>query len=307
MKKWYVRMFLFLTILFILIELVSIIFIPNKSNLLEFGLFNKTKYDILSEKNDSVDIVFLGDSLVYNGISPMYIWNEFGYTSFDAAIPAMTIEEAYNYSKIIVRSQHPKIVMFEGDVLYRDLHHIERYKYKLLDQKKFVPLLTLHNNWKQLGEKDWVNPYKGFKFSSKVSGPRRKRDLHKTDMVREIDELNMEYFDKMIDLYKENNIKIMFIENPTVNWQYDHHNKIEELAKEYDMELLNLNLIDIGIDWEKETKDEGVHMNYLGARKVSKYLGNYIKSLEIVEDHRNDPEYYLWDKSYELYRQKLFD
>ena len=307
MKKWYVRMFVFFTILVILIEIASVIFIPNKSNLLQFGLFNKTKYDILDEPNDSIDVVFLGDSLVYNGISPMYIWHEYGYTTFDAAIPAMTIEEAYNYSKIVIESQHPKLVMFEADVLYRDLHHIERYKYKILDLKKFVPLLTFHNNWKQLGEKDWVNPYKGFKFSSKVNGPKKPRDLHKSDMVRPIDDLNMEYFEKMMKLYRDNNIDIMFVENPTINWQYDHHNRIAQLAEEYDLELLNLNLIDLKIDWEKETKDEGVHMNYLGARKVSKYLAEYIKEKNIATDHRDDPEYSLWDKAYKIYETKLFD
>ncbi len=307
MKKWYIRIILFLAILFTLIELVSIIFIPNKSNLLEFGFFKKTKYDLLNEKNDTIDVIFLGDSLVYNGISPMYIWNEFGYTTYDCAIPAATIEEAYEYSKVIIKSQKPKLVMFEADVIFRDLNHIERYKYKILDLKKYVPLLTFHNNWKQFGKDEWLNPYKGFKYSSKVKGPRRKRDLNKTDKVADLDEENIKYLNKMIKLYIDNNIRLMFIENPTINWKYDHHNKIEELAHKNKIELLNLNLIDLKLDWDKETKDEGVHMNYLGARKVSRYLGKYIESLDIVEDHRNDPKYESWNKSYKLYKEQLLN
>ena len=306
MKKWYVRIFVFFSLLVLLIEFVSLIFLPNKSNLLQFGPFNKAKYDLLSEPNDSIDVVFLGDSLVYNSISPIYIWDKYGYTTYDAAIPAATIEEVYEYSKVIIESQHPKLVMLEGDVVYRDLHNIRRYKYKVLDMKKYVPLLTVHNNWKQIGQSDWVNPYKGFKYSSKVKGPHgRRRDLTKTDRRKDIDELNLEYFDKMIKLYKDNDIEIMFIENPTIYWRYDKHNRITDLAKDYDMEVLNLNLVDLKIDWAKETKDGGVHMNYLGARKVSNYVGEYLKEKNILEDHRENPEYSLWNKASKLYHETL--
>ncbi len=307
MNRWYVRTFVFVTIFVLLLEIVSIIFIPNKSNLLKFGLFNKAKYDILAEPDNSIDVVFLGDSLIYNSISPMYIWGEHGYATFDAAVPAMTTEEAYYYSKIIVKSQKPKLVLFEGDVMYRDMHNIQRYKYKVLDMKKAVPLLTFHNNWKQLFKKDWVNPYKGFKYSSKVDGPDRKRNLEKTDKKTAIDELNLYYFDKMMKLYKEHDIDVMFIESPTIYWDYEDHNGVAEIAEKYDMDILNLNVVDLGLEWDKETKDKGVHMNYLGARKVSHYMGNYLKEKNICEDHRKDPKYSLWHKAHKMYHEKLSD
>ena len=52
MKKPLVRIILFFGILFILIEVTSFIFIPNKANLFEFGYNKKTKYDLLSEPNN---------------------------------------------------------------------------------------------------------------------------------------------------------------------------------------------------------------------------------------------------------------
>ena len=71
--------FAFLIILGLLVELSIFIFIPNKKNLFDFGIYNVSKYDILNEKNDSIDVIFLGDSLIYNSISPMYLWNKYGF------------------------------------------------------------------------------------------------------------------------------------------------------------------------------------------------------------------------------------
>ena len=44
---------------------------------------------------------------------------------------------------------------------------------------------------------------------------------------------------------------------------------------------------------------------YTGAKKVSKYLGNYLHELGILEDHRNDSKYSDWDKAYELHNKEL--
>lgn len=306
MKKPLVRIILFFGILFILIEVTSFIFIPNKANLFEFGYNKKTKYDLLSEPNNTIDAIFIGDSLIYNGISPMYIWNNYGYTTYDCAIPAATLDQIYDYSEVIVKSQSPKIVYMEIDPAFRDPRNIKLIKYKFDGLKKYVPLLTFHNNWKQIGNKESVNPYKGYKYSSKVKGPIKHRYMKKTNRRKPIIDINKKEFKKLVKLYKDNNIKFVLIETPTISYSTLKENSIKDLAKEYDLEYINLNTIDLKIDWEKETKDLGVHMNYLGARKVSTYMAEDIKKRDILKDHRNDPKYKSWDVAYELYKEKLF-
>ena len=118
--KWYFKVIIFLIILAILIEGVSILFMPNLSNLGQFGLFKKTQYDILDEENDTIDTIFLGDSLVYSSIIPMDIWNDYGFTSFNCSIPVQTIDNTYKYLEVAIDSQHPKVVMMEADILFRD-------------------------------------------------------------------------------------------------------------------------------------------------------------------------------------------
>ena len=82
---------------------------------------------------------------------------------------------------------------------------------------------------------------------------------------------------------------------------------IKEFASKYNLEYIDLNQDNpIEIDWNKETKDEGSHLNYIGAKKVSLYLGNYLKETNLVISHKDDIKYDSWNKSYEKY-QKQFD
>ena len=306
MKK-FIRFCLFIFILFILLEAVSLIFIPNKSNLLQFGYYNKTKYDLLSEPNDTIDVAFLGDSVVYNGITPMHIWKNYGFTTYDCAVPAATMDEIYKYAQIIAESQHPKLVMMDADSLYRNPKSVHKFKIKMNNLKKIVPLFTYHNNWKQLASNEWVNQYKGFKYSSKVNGPEKIPAYKKTKKARKISNENLEIFDNMVKLFRDNNVEFMLMELPNVYWSYKRHNATVNLTKQYDLELLTIRDKDFGLDWFNETKDKGVHMNYKGALKLSDYIAEYIKSKNIVVDHRNDPKYNSWNRAYKIYTNTLFD
>ena len=57
---------------------------------------------------------------------------------------------------------------------------------------------------------------------------------------------------------------------------------------------LYINFLDhidnIGIDWNTDTYDQGLHLNVYGAEKLSRYFGNILAYELGVEDHRQDPE-----------------
>lgn len=307
--KWYFKVIIFLIILAILIEGVSILFMPNLSNLGQFGLFKKTQYDILDEENDTIDTIFLGDSLVYSSIIPMDIWNDYGFTSFNCSIPVQTIDNTYKYLEVAIDSQHPKVVMMEADILFRDSRSRAKYKNELTKLKNLIPLLKFHNNWKQIGKGKVLNIYKGYKVNLTVKPSKIKHRVI-TPSVRKVDfkEYNLEYFDKMVELCNKNNIKLILLSNPTLsNWSMEKHNSFEELAKEKNIDFLDLNYKDLDIDWELESKDAGRHLNYYGAKKVSAYLGEYMKSLNILEDHREDKKYDDWHKAYKIYKLNTYE
>ena len=85
-----------LVILVIISELILISGIDIRKH----GIFKSANYELMGEKADSIDVIFLGDSLIYSSISPMEIWNNYGYTSFDCAEAAQVISDTYNYLKL---------------------------------------------------------------------------------------------------------------------------------------------------------------------------------------------------------------
>lgn len=61
----------------------------------------------------------------------------------------------------------------------------------------------------------------------------------------------------------------------------------------------------LNIDWENETKDEGSHLNYKDAKKVSHYLGNYLNDNNLVENHKDDEDYSEWHEAYKKYERLI--
>lgn len=300
---------IFLVLLFIILEFTMFIMIPNKSNFSKYGMWKKAEYEILGEKKDTIDVVFLGDSLIYSSISPMILWNEYGITSFDCASPAQIISNSYNYLKVAIESQHPKLVMMEADVLFRDPNSIYAKRVLKDKYKNYLPIEQFHNNWKKYitlekYETKWINYYKGYKYITKVLPTKKLTNYMKeTHTERPIPDGNLDYLNKIIELCKENDIEFQLISIPSRGtWNYSKHLTVERLAKENDIAFTDLNLTNtINIDWKKDTKDSGRHTNFRGAKKITKYIGNYINELDIVEDHRDDKKYNEWNIAYEKY------
>ena len=313
--KSFIKGVTFLFLLLIMCEVISYLMLPYKGNFKKYGMYNKAEYDILNERPDTVDVLFVGDSLVYSSISPMVIWNEYGYTSFDCAAPGQIIKDTYKNIKIGIDSQHPKIIFMEADTIYRDStkqKYKDRQKQKM---KNYLPLEKFHDNWKKMftfqpNDEKWLNINKGYVYITKtkpgfVDYPKMK----KRDKMQKISAGNLEYFDKIVSLCKENNVKLVLISDPTqISWSYPKHLTTTLLAKERDLDFIDMNIDNPAkIDWNTETKDKGNHVNYKGAKKTSRYFGSYIKDTKLVEDHRDDDSYRLWNVAYKKYKNNYFE
>ena len=294
---------IFVTIFIILMIIANIIVFP-KENIKRFGLKNVYDYDILEEEDDIIDVLVLGDSLVYSSYSPMEVWNNYGITSYDCAEPAQVIQQAYRYIKVAIEKEHPKIVIMEPNVMFRDIKK-RKLKNALSTEGHKIPIIKYHDNWKHLFEKkeDIVkNVNKGYNYISKTMPSKPREYMAPSPKQERIPMENYEYLEKIVKLCNDNNAKLVFISFPTQkSWNYKKHNTTNLIAAKYGIEFLDLNLEDIGIDWINDTKDEGAHLNYKGSKKVSLYIGNYLKETGLVEDHRADNRYRLWEKAYKIY------
>lgn len=82
---------------------------------------------------------------------------------------------------------------------------------------------------------------------------------------------------------------------------------MEAISKDLGVDYIDTNLLrdDIPIDWKKDTKDKGDHLNYKGAVKLTNYIGKYLDDTKLFKDKRNDPSYDNWNTCLDKFEKKV--
>lgn len=346
--KTAVRFVSFILVFLLLLQLASgtLFYIANKLNI-SYKLSNA--YSFTAEPNNTIDVACVGNSNLYSSISPAILWNDYGCTSTVIASPRQTTMRSYLFLKELLKKQTPKVVVIETDMFYEGANNKKDNKknFDLVKTLKTVPILNtvstlvndsnitdiveknygvflLHDNWKMLSVKNIKHLIEtrnekpktiehGFYFNNSVDKLNPNNYMKVTNEVEEIPSKNVIYIDKMISLCKAKNIEVVFIDVPSVgSWNYARHNAVEELAKTYGVQFLDLNtkLDEVNIDFKSDFRDEN-HLNYSGAVKSTRYLGSALnkKYDTLLIDRRNDVKFQYWNDYNEefekLYKVKL--
>lgn len=303
---------LFLCGLALLLVAAPYVFYP-KNNMKEFGMDNAPANGILGERDKSIDVVVLGDSESYSAISPMEIWKEKGFTSFICGSPAQTLDSSQNILKQTFVKQAPKIVMMETNAIYRKVT-LNKYIYNKITN--YFSIFRFHDRWKNLRINDfnskikstWTDDQKGYVYNKTVKRSEKKNHMRQTGKVATVPELNKRYIKAMKKLCDEQKVKFILVSTPsTLNWNMKRHNGIKKLAKELNCEYLDLNLKNdaIKIDWNRDTRDRGDHLNHFGAVKVSKYLADFLSEKGALKDYRKDKRFKHWDGALARYETMI--
>lgn len=298
---------LFFGMLAAILLMASFVFIP-KNNMSEFGMEEAQANGILGEKENTIDVLVLGDSESYSSISPMQIWKETGYTAYVCGTSAQPL----NYSAVLLRrafgKQKPKIVILETNAIYRKISPNQAVNTAL---GNLFSVFQYHDRWKSLGLHDftgkarftWTDDYKGYRYNTKIV-PSKIGHMKPTEAVAQIPDLNEQYVREMKALCDENGSRLVLLSTPsTVNWNYERHNGIVTLAGALGCTYIDLNLMNdqVQIDWSRDTRDAGDHLNHFGAVKVTRYLSDYLKKTGLLTDHRVDADYAKWNDSLQKY------
>ena len=298
----------FVLILVLLIVTSSYLFAP-KGNQSSFAMKNAAANAILDEDKNTIDVLFLGDSLVYSSVSPMQIWQEHGFTSYVCATSAQYI----SFSEVLLRQafqeQAPKIVVLDANTIYRTMNSDISTMTRL---ESLISVFKFHNRWKEIGKFipsnvfhcSWTDDMKGYIYSTDIIQAENTSYMTKTDTIEKIEVSNEEYVKTIANFCKENDAELLLINVPNSrNWCREKHNGIQELAEKYGIPYVDLNLLneEISIDWNYDTRDKGDHLNYYGAVKTTKYLGEYLKANYSLPDRRNDGDYSGWNETLERY------
>ncbi|MCR4717387.1 MAG: SGNH/GDSL hydrolase family protein [Lachnospiraceae bacterium] len=125
-----------------------------------------------------------------------------------------------------------------------------------------------------------------------------------------ISDTSFAYLERIRNLCNDNGIKLILMKAPSLYpvWHDSENEQISDYAKANGLLYVNFyDLIDeIGIDYEKDTYDGGLHLNLTGADKVADYLGDVLIKQYKIKDHRNEPLYQrVYDGKYQFYQDMI--
>lgn len=288
--------------LFGILTLLSGFFKPDRDGYNIIAV-NSIVKELKTQNKNSLDILFMGDSESYSCYSPVQLWKEQGYTAYNCGSAAQRLCDTYDILQSALNLQNPKMVILETNTLFRFAGSEQNPKDVVSNQvNKVLPIFKYHSKWKaylldnMLLKSEFKSDLKnkGFKIRTQVAPYKGGDYMIKTDEMKKIPSIAADYLKKMQELCQKNGVKLILVSSPSAsNWNYKKHNGVEAWAKQYNVEYLDLNLLtkELGIDWHKDTKDGGDHLNYAGATKVTKYIGEFLNKTGLFTDHREDPEY----------------
>lgn len=280
------------------------------------------------------DVVFIGDCELYENFSPITLWKDYGITSYIRGSAQQLIWQSYYLLQDTLRTEKPKVVVFNVmslkynepqreeynrmtiDGMQWSMAKVDDIKASMTKDEKFLdyvfPFLRYHSRITQLTISDFKYYFKKRKVTNNGYYMRVDVDPY-NGKVEDIKPKSYQfgsnawkYMDKIKNLCEEKGIKLVLVKAPSVSpvW-YDEYDKqvIDYAAKNHLPYINYLKLIDeIPIDYKKDTYDQGLHMNISGAEKLSKHLGKVLQTDYQLKDHRSDKKLSkVWKKKIKFY------
>lgn len=276
------------------------------------GSLIETYYE--EEKNH--DVIFIGDCEVYESFSPVILWEEYGINSFIRGSAQQLIWQSYYLLEETLRYEKPDVVVFNVLSMKYDTPQREEYNRMTLDGMKWskskydaiqasmmeeeklieymIPFLRYHSRWNQLEKDDFTYFLEKEKLFH--NGYYMRVDVKPVEYIPRAKKLpeykfgenSYYYLDMMVALCKKNDIELILMKAPTLypHWYDEWDEQMVAYAKRNEVKYINyLDVVEeIGIDFEKDTYDGGLHMNLTGAEKVSRYLGEILQKEYALED-----------------------
>ena len=297
---------------------------------------------LIAEYYDSAqnhDVVFVGDCEVYENISPVKLWQEYGISSYVRGSPQQLIWHSYYLMEETLKYEKPKAFVFNVLSMKYGEPQSEAYNRLALDGMKWsgskadsinasmteeedfitylFPLLRFHSRWSELTAEDFKYAFKDVPQLS-INGYLMRIDVDGIEELRKGRELAdysfadvcWEYLDKMRTLCEENGVELILMKAPTNTpqwyWYEQWDVQIKDYAEKHGLRYYNFleNTDEIGLDYTTDTYDQGGHLNLSGAEKLSVYFGKILKEELNLSGHKGEAEYEaVWQELTSQYEQ----
>lgn len=298
----------FLTILLTILLLLGKIFDPVRLGMVKYVTERDSYYvSLLDEPKDTIDVIAMGDSLSYGMINPFDFWEQKNITSYIAGKEGQVVPETYYELKSILKNQSPKVVVIETGVL---IHDFSTEIYQTVYQSVYdtLPIMKYHELWKvMLGKDDslTLDHFKGFEKRDMCTAYTDGEYMIPTDEVQSINLISRIYLKKIKKLCDENDIQLILVSMPSpFNYNYEIHNGLEEISKDYGITYLDLNLMteEIGFDWNVDMLDENDHVSFSGTKKTGSFLLEYMVENCGITGRTDDEVVKDWNEEAEKFR-----
>lgn len=323
-----IRYILFLILIFVAYRFVNYV-LRDKTECNLTATFNY-------EKNNSLDVVFLGSSQIVTSVYPMELWNDYGIASYNMAASGVTIPLQYYMAETVFERQTPKVIVadvgfvYVPDLLFSNPRFHAVYdnfdfspsKYRaikaLVAKEDYIemifPLHIYHTRWNSLTEADF-KPLTDFgtKGAALLGTDKRvyisKYSYQISDDRQEITKAADDYLHRLINLCEKNGTKLVLTAIPicefsTVSGYTSMLNSVQDIADEHGLPFLNgyRDETHWGLDYNTDFIDTA-HTNIRGGEKVTDYLGKFLSTNFDLPDRRNDENYSDWFETYKEYKE----
>lgn len=313
-RKNLIKAVSFCLILIILLKLLSSLALIAKRD--PEPIFNCDPRIIFQEPENTIDVITIGNSNVRSGIIPMQLWKDYGITSYTWGEPSVDPYDSEQYLKKIFRKQSPSVVILEASFFFRTTSFADNLnsmtRAKLSDM---FPLIPYHSSLLKLFKYGFSELYnanhsvtKGYyvNFQAKP-GKKGSSYMNETSSSDDmISFLTQKEILRIEQLCKDHGAKLIIAAVPsTSDWGYERHQLTKKFCEDNQLTFLDMNTTDVlkemNLNWKKDTRDGGTHMNYTGASLVTDYLGKYLTEHYQLTDFRQDRNYEQWNTDCEYF------
>ena len=319
-KAWLtgVKIILVLLVFCLVLSAVTILLQPKYMTDLVEGSMLSQYY----RESGNHDVIFIGDCEVYANFTPMEMYREQGITAYVRGSSQQLIWQSYYVLKETLEYETPKVVVLNVNAMrYSEpvseaFHRLTIDKMRWSDEKVGIirasmmeeetflsyvfPILRYHSRFDELTKEDFQyflrtkdNTWNGHLVNQNVL-PVESLPTKRVLADYAFGDICWDYLEQMRQLCGDNGVELILIKAPSVYpyWYEEYDAQIQEYADKNGLAFYNFldHVEEIGIDYQLDTYDEGLHLNLSGATKLSKFFANILAREHGIPDHRADGE-----------------
>lgn len=286
------------------------------------------------------DVLFVGDSHMVNAVYPMELWQDYGIAGYNVAGVGNTLPVSYWVMMNALDYAQPKLVVIgvkDVEMSYKlsasssDVHTafdgypLTRTKIRAIEDlmadsyamddagdyyadlrwEYYFTLGKYHSRWSELTEGDFrpaYNRQKGAEMAVGVAVPNDYDIIDENQMLEESGE-GYAYLRRMIEECQRREIGVMLVHLPYPSTEREQMaaNAVYYIAEEYGVDFVDFVNLDQVVDYKTDCYDSFSHLNPSGARKVTDFLGRYLRDHFDLPDRREDESHSAWAADFEDY------